>query len=211
MSDDVATVGRRDRRKQQDRGRLLAAARVVIAEQGVANLRINDVTARADIGFGTFYSHFASKDAIIEAVVAEAMTGVAAAIGIRALQAEDPAETAAISYRRFVRFAQDDPQLAGVLISLDHADALFEDALLPYARETLERGIASGRFRIDDVELALTSVSAAALAAIRGVVSGRVGPDAGVVGAEMMLRAFGLDLDAAAAVSRRELPPIDVG
>jgi AcrR family transcriptional regulator len=207
VTDETATLGRRDRRKLEARARLLTAARQVIAEHGAANLRINDVTDLADIGFGTFYSHFESKDAIIEAVVAEAVAGFAAAIGSAALAVEDPAETASISYRRFLRFAADEPELAGVLVNLDRADRLFEEALAPYARETLERGIRSGRFAIEDLELCLTSVSAAALAAIRGVLAGRLSPDAGRIGAELMLRAFGLDRDAAREVARRELPP----
>ncbi len=86
----------------------------------------------------------------------------------------DPAETASFAYRRFVRFAADEPELAAVLTKLDDSDAMFEQSLLPYARKTLERGIESGRFDIVDIDLALLSVSAAAFAAIKGVLAGRI-------------------------------------
>lgn len=210
MTANVATLGRRERRKLEARQRLLAAARQVLAEHGEANLRIGDITDMADIGFGTFYSHFESKEAIVEAVLTEVLAGAASAIGTRALEFDDPAETASFSYRRFVRFASEEPELAAVLTKLDGADALFENSLLPYARKTLERGIENGRFQIDDVELCLTSVSAAALAAIKGVLSGRVGPDADVNGAEMMLRGFGLDAASAKEISHRDLPHLDL-
>jgi AcrR family transcriptional regulator len=198
--------GRRERRKLADRERLMAAARQAIAEEGTDGLRINDLTATADIGFGTFYSHFESKDAMIEAVVSEAISEAATVIGRRALESDDPAEAAAIAYRSFVRLAVENPDLAGVLVRLGHADEIFETALLPYARETLARGVRSGRFRLDDPELALTSVSAAALAAIRAVLAGRVAPEAERFGAEMWLRAFGVPADEAAEIARRELP-----
>jgi AcrR family transcriptional regulator len=202
--------GRRERRKLEARTRLLAAARQVLAESGEANLRIGDVTTLADIGFGTFYSHFESKEALVEAVLTEVMAGAAAAIGSRALEFPDPAETASFAYRRFVRFAADEPELSAVLTKLDGADALFETSLLPYARKTLERGIESGRFDIADIELALISVTSAAFAAIRAVLVGRIGADAASDGAEMMLRAFGLTHADAREIAHRELPVLEL-
>lgn len=202
--------GRRERRKLEARERLLAAARQVLASSGEANLRIGDVTTMADIGFGTFYSHFESKEALVEAVLTEVMAGAAAAIGSRALEFSDPAETASFAYRRFIRFAADEPELAAVLTKLDGSDALFETSLLPYARKTLERGIETGRFDIADIELALLSVSAAAFAAIKGVLVGRIGADSGAEGAEMMLRAFGLGHGDAREIAHREMPALDL-
>jgi AcrR family transcriptional regulator len=202
--------GRRERRKVEARQRLLAAARQVLAESGEANLRIGDLTEMADIGFGTFYSHFESKEALVEAVLTEVMARAAAAIGSRALEFPDAAETASFAYRRFVRFAAESPQLAAVLTKLDDADAVFESSLMPYARKTLERGIESGRFDIPDIELALLSVSAAALAAMKGVLAGRIGADADVDGAEMMLRAFGVEPQDAREIAHRALPALEL-
>ena len=71
-------MGRRDRRKAEARQRLLNAAHRLIAENVVADLRIGDVTELADLGFGTFYTYFPSKDALIEAVVAQVLAGLAA-------------------------------------------------------------------------------------------------------------------------------------
>ena len=198
--------GRRERRKLEARERLLTAARQVLAESGEANLRIGDLTEMADIGFGTFYSHFESKEALVEAVLTEVMAGAAAAIGSRALEFPDPAETASFAYRRFVRFAADEPELAAVLTKLDDSDAMFEQSLLPYARKTLERGIEARRFDIADIELALLSVSAAAFAAIKGVLAGRISAESPAEGAEMMLRAFGLEHADAREIAHRELP-----
>lgn len=204
---EAAPLGRRGRRRLEARQRLLAAARQILAKDGEAGLRIAELTEQADIGFGTFYSHFESKEAIVEAVVSEVLYGVAAAIGRRALEFTDPAQTAAYSYRRFVGFAREQPQVATLLVNLAGAVDLFERSLAPYARQTLERGRATGRFRLDDLELALISVTAAAFAAIRGVLAGRVGPSADVVGAEMMLRGFGVSGDDAERLARIPLDP----
>ena len=204
---ETPRLGRRDRRRLEARQRLLAAARQILAKDGEAGLRIAELTELADIGFGTFYSHFESKEAIVEAVVSGVLRGAAVAIGERALEFADPAQTAAYSYRRFVCFAREQPQLATLLVNLAGAGDLFERSLAPYARQTLERGRETGRFRIEDLELALISVTAAAFAAIRGVLTGRVGPNADIVGAEMMLRGFGITADDAEYLAQVPLDP----
>ena len=208
--DPPEALGRRERRKAETRERLLDAARALIAEGGTDAVKINDVTDRADVGFGTFYSYFDTKEALIEAVVAEAMARTATIIGTRALESDDPAETAAISYRRFLAYATEEPELAAVLLSLPDAEEVFETALAPQARRTLERGIEQGRFEIADLELALTSIAAGALAAMRASLAGRLGPDAALHGTVMWLRAFGLSGKDARRVAERPLPQIDV-
>lgn len=203
-----APMGRRDRRKAEARQRLLAAAHQPIAENGVSELRISDVTDHADLGFGTFYTYFQSKDALIEAVVADVLAGLAARIGADALEFTDPAEAASASYRRFLRFSRDEPELARVLVELDRVNAIFEDAVTPWAMETLTRGRKADRFEIDDLNLALISIVGAALAAIRAILAGRLpaGPKTESRGAEMMLRGFGVDPASAREIARRKLP-----
>ncbi len=97
------------------------------------------------------------------------MAGAAAAIGSRALEFPDPAETASFAYRRFVRFAATSRTWPPCCTKLDDSDAAVRGGRsLPYARKTLERGVDAGRFDIVDVELALLSVSAAALRGDQG-------------------------------------------
>jgi AcrR family transcriptional regulator len=210
VTEEADGLGRRERRKLEARGRLLAATRQMIAEQGAGELKIADIAKAADVGFGTFYNHFESKDAIVEAVLAEVLAGAATAIGSFALEFTDPAETASFSYRRFVLFAGEEPELAAVLTKLPDAEELFSRSLVAYARETLERGRGSGRFQIENLELTLDTVIAGAFAAIKGVLQGRLGEDVDVVGAEMMLRSFGLDHAEAREISHRPLPSLDL-
>lgn len=211
MTAERVGVGRRERRKARAREKLLTAARQLIAENGVSALRIGDVTDRADLGFGTFYTYFESKEALVEAVVADTLTGLASSIGATAVAASDAARAAADAYRRFLRFATSEPELARLVVELNRADAAFEDSVRPWARETLEHGCASGQFAIEDIELALVSISAAALAAIRAILSGLLepGPETESRGAEMMLRGFGVDPETAHKIAWLELPDID--
>lgn len=45
---------------------LLAVARVVIAEHG-ADASLRDIARKADVGLGTLYRHFATREALLEA------------------------------------------------------------------------------------------------------------------------------------------------
>jgi AcrR family transcriptional regulator len=41
----------------------------IIAKRGLEGLVIQDITEVADVGYGTFYNHFTTKDAIVAAVI----------------------------------------------------------------------------------------------------------------------------------------------
>lgn len=62
-------MGRRERRKRETRANLLRAAAEVIGRDGVDALTIKEVTELADVGFGTFYSYFDSKDDVAAAIL----------------------------------------------------------------------------------------------------------------------------------------------
>src|SRR5258708_39986734 len=52
------------RRKRETRARLLDAALKLMAERGMEGVAVNEITEAADVGFGSFYNHFESKESI---------------------------------------------------------------------------------------------------------------------------------------------------
>ena len=66
------------RRKSETRRRLLRAARAVFAREGLENATIAQITREADVGFGTFYLHFATKEEAYRAVVTDGFDELAA-------------------------------------------------------------------------------------------------------------------------------------
>ncbi|MGA3034162.1 MAG: TetR/AcrR family transcriptional regulator [Terracidiphilus sp.] len=80
-------VGRRQRRSAETRVRLFRTALELIAERGLANVTVEDITEAADVGKGTFFNYFPSKDHVL-GVMAEIQVGkvrqaAAQAAGIR--------------------------------------------------------------------------------------------------------------------------------
>jgi AcrR family transcriptional regulator len=196
---------RTDRRRERTRSKLTDATRVLITEKGVGGLRISEITDRADVALGSFYNYFESKEEIVDAVVEESLRELAEAVGARATDDQDPADLVSSAIRRFVHLAYDDPAFARLVVYLNHADALFAAAVHPAARGAVELGIASGRFRGDDLNMLVTGIVGGALALMRGIVDGRVGPGAQDGYAEVALRALGVPLDEAAEIAKRPL------
>jgi AcrR family transcriptional regulator len=65
---------------QRNRARILEVARTVVAEQGTqASLR--DIARRADVGLGTLYRHFPTRDEMLEALLRERFDRLAAKAG----------------------------------------------------------------------------------------------------------------------------------
>jgi AcrR family transcriptional regulator len=69
-----APVGRRQRRAVETRMRLFRCALALIAERGLPNVTVEDITEAADVGKGTFFNYFESKDHVL-GVMAEIQIG----------------------------------------------------------------------------------------------------------------------------------------
>ncbi len=193
-------VTRTERQRQRTRRQLMDAGRSLIAAKGVAGLRIQEITETADVALGSFYNYFESKDEFLEAIITESLTELAVTTVGTADEAIDPADVVALASLRIIRLAYAEPDFARLVANIGHSHALFGRALHPYAREVVERGIASGRFVVPDIEVLLTAVIGGSFALIREILDGRHGPNAEQPFARHCLASLGLTPDAAAAV-----------
>jgi AcrR family transcriptional regulator len=64
-------AGRRFRKRDRTRRVLLDSALSLFAERGIYEPSIEEVTERADVGKGTFYQYFSSREALIAELVRE--------------------------------------------------------------------------------------------------------------------------------------------
>lgn len=79
---------RRERTRQLNQERLLAAARAVFARQELAAVTIRDIVRESGLSRGTFYNYLGTREAAFEAVAADLVADVAAAA--RRARAEAP-------------------------------------------------------------------------------------------------------------------------
>lgn len=210
MSSSAHNVDRRARRRGETRGKLVRAARTTFARQGIDATRINEITEQADVGFGSFYNHFDSKDAIVAAVAEEATRAIGAAIDQATAGIEDPAEVVSVAHRTLVRVAAADHDFGWLLVRLDVTHDLATAALGPYATRDLTRGLEHGRFAVDDPTIALVQTGGALMAVIRAVLNGAEAEIAAGHHAAGVLRLLGVADDEAAIIATKLLPAIDV-
>ena len=202
----TAALNRQMRRRETTRAKLLDAARALFARQGVDSTRIQEITDEADVGFGSFYNHFASKEALIEAVLGDIVAAQGAEIDALTAHLDDPAEIISAAHRSFVRRARNDPDWAWLLVRLDVSHNVLHAALGPYARRDLRAGVRSGRLSVPHERIALHATGGALLAVMRAVLDGQAQKDADIHHAEGVLRLVGLPVDEAAEVARRPQP-----
>src|ERR1700743_1382534 len=98
MPDGSAEPSRLERRKQRTRTALIRAAQRLIAE-GKINVPVLEITRAADVGMGSFYNHFDSKEELFEAAVADVLDAHGAMLDRLTESIDDPAETLATSFR----------------------------------------------------------------------------------------------------------------
>jgi AcrR family transcriptional regulator len=194
------------RRRAETRARLLEAATTLFARQGVEATAINAITERADVGFGSFYNHFTSKQEIVEIILSESLEAQGNIVDALTEPLEDPAEVVAVAHRYFVRQAATDPVLGWLLVRLDASHRVMIRALSERARRDIDRGIHSGRFTVADADAAFFDTAGALLLIMRAVLDDELGADADIHHAEGVLRILGLAADQAAEVAHRTSP-----
>ena len=197
-------VDRGARRRERTRASLLEGARRVIAAKGFDAATITEITGAADVGFGSFYNHFESKDELLKVLVTHAVEAHGRAIDGLMAEESDPARLVAAGVMHTVAMAEHDPFWAWFMVRTgfgEHSE-LGAPLLVRLFRD-VERGVASGRFPIDDIPTSVAAVSGATWAVIRARLAGAAAPDAGRLLAEGALRLLGLRAaDARRAVAR---------
>jgi AcrR family transcriptional regulator len=204
-----APVNRLERRKQRTRAALIGAAQAFIAE-GKVNVPVLEITQAADVGMGSFYNHFESKEQLFEAAVAEVLESHGALLDHLTSSIDDPAETFACSFRLTGRLFRRRPQESRILLANGMALLSSDLGLAPRALRDIEAAVSAGRFTVDDPELAL-SVAGGALLGLGNLL--RSQPDRDDAAAadtvtEDVLRLFGLPANEAREICRRPLPDL---
>ena len=69
---EIERENRWKRRSRETRDKLLNAAEEIFLEKGYDNATTREISARADLGAGTFYVHFRDKRAVYDALVRRA-------------------------------------------------------------------------------------------------------------------------------------------
>ena len=206
------------RRKRETHEKLLSAAFRLFGERGVDAVAINEITEAADVGFGSFYNHFTSKEAIYGAVVDQVFGAFGDSLEALTRHIEDPAEVVATCVRHTILRAQAEPVWGGFLLREGFKPASMTRGLGLHLLRDVRRGAYSKRFHVHDVEAATLMVGGTVMAVVAAEVAlatdgaaiakvaGRRTKDLANRAAVMLLEALGLDRGEAQRIVKRPLP-----
>ena len=154
------------RRKRATRQKLINAGLALMSERGKNGVSINEITEAADVGFGSFYNHFESKDAIYDALIEEVLNSIGDAIEVATNELEDPAEILAAAIRNVMNHAQRNPVWGRFLLRTAYSSEVLTLGMGKYMMNDLLRGIDSKRFNVNDPVMAFLTVGGSVLSAL---------------------------------------------
>lgn len=161
-------------RRTANRTALLQAAEELFGARPFAAVSVDDIVARAGVAKGTFYNHFADKEDLAANLALAIRHAVRDRIGAIKTQIADPAMHLAIAVTLFLDLALVQPNRALILVNLLTGATDTAASMNSPLRATLEAGQEQGRFRIDNVEIALLAVLGIVSVAIRSIVDQRL-------------------------------------
>lgn len=164
--------GRVAERQRRNREALVDAGYRVISEKGIDAATMQEIADLADVGAGTVYSYFKSKDELAIAVMERVMHNLALRIEAVTDTFSDPAQVYAFGVRTVIEAATGDIRWKQLLNRAEViADAMFR-CMGPFAIRDLENATKAGRFKVADAPLtwkmATYSIVGVSLAVTRG-------------------------------------------
>jgi AcrR family transcriptional regulator len=203
-------ASRAERRRVQTRAALIDAAQRLLIEDRLG-ASVLEITQLADVGTGTFYNHFESKEELFRAAVDEALERHGELMDAVAEGVDDPAEEFARSFRLTGRLHRLLPGMSMVLIHRGTEIVMSQRGLAPRALRDIRAAVAAGRFKVDDPELALVAAGGAiiALGQLLHSQPERDAAQAADVLTRHILQVFGLDEAEAQELCDRPLPDLE--
>lgn len=201
---------RLDRRKARTRAALVAAAGRLLAEQGRAEVSIQEITDAADVGFGSFYNHFKDKNELFDAAIAETLAEHARLVEQATAPLRDPAEVFAASLRLTGRLRRSHPQMARILLHTGLPYLTSDQGMAFHALRDLRAADAADRLDIGDPQVALACAGGALLGMLQ-LLDARPDLDVDAAACQLaanLLRMFGLDREEAHRIATRPLPAL---
>jgi AcrR family transcriptional regulator len=198
-------ASRGNRSRENTRRKLIEAAQRVMSEKGVEQTTIADITEAADVGFGSFYNHFSSKEDIVSTIATLRAQEFITMVRKIMCNETDIAVALSFNIKAFLSKAVADPIWGWFVIRtqgmMPEIDALFSNEI----RSDLNRAVAEAGLDIH-VETATKITFGALFGVLRPLLEKTMPISAIQETSECLLKLYGVAHDRARQISALPLP-----
>lgn len=199
-------TSRGSRRRDRTREALLAAGRALFARRDVDAVSIDEIVNLAEVAKGSFYNHFADKDAFAREIGAAVRNKIEDMISKATVGVTDPALHVALGMCVFVHFANTSRDAARVLYKLNDGSTMVEAPINRRVGDVVRRGLEAERFRDIDLQTGILLVMGQTVITVRHILEERRTASPETVAcamAQTMLRGLGVPLAEARRLASR--------
>jgi AcrR family transcriptional regulator len=202
-------VVKQHERKARTRAQLLSAGYELFGREGLETTSIAAITEHASLGFGTFYAHFASKSALVDALRDDVVARFIAPVEQVVLSEVDTAVALGSGLRLMLARLRAAPMECRYVVETMATDRSLRMAVVAFLYPVVARGVQQQRLHSD--------VDVSALALLTGGFRGylRMCQEDGIDSTELderfvaaALRALGVGALEATSIARLPLPDV---
>jgi AcrR family transcriptional regulator len=207
-TEEARPKGRVARSQERKREALVAAGYKVMSKKGIDQATMQEIADLADVGAGTVYSYFKSKDELAIAVMERLMYDLALRIEAVTNSFADPAQVYAFGVRAVVEAATNDIRWSQLLYRSEVIADAMHRRMGPFAIRDLEKATKAGRFRVKDASLTFKMAAHAIVGACLSITKGDFSASAVEEIIVRILCMTGIGEAEAIELASRERPPL---
>lgn len=190
-----ATTARTDPRRDRTRDALLQAGRTLFARRDVDGVSVDEIVDAAAVAKGSFYNHFADKDAFAREIASAARREVELLVNQANAGIDDPALGMARALCVFTRFAMEHRESARTLWRLNTGATMVDAPINRDLTDVVRQGIERGVFKHVDVESGVLLVMGIIVITLRHLFEDRIQTQPRKIARDMaagLLRSLGI-------------------
>lgn len=208
LSEENLKSPRVQRKRELARQRILEAAERLFRSQEVEGVTIQEITEAADVGHGTFYTHFKTKMEVLVPIVESNAQNFTRRVDKLTESMEDSAAVVSISIRHLLRAIAKDPLWTWFLSNAQLPMDEFRKGVGNSGRRDILEGVKNKRFTPFREKTLEPFLIGALIGVVRERTHDITNNHAAEDSAQMVLQLLGLDEAEAKQIAYQELPPL---
>lgn len=204
------TEGRLAKKRRRTRALLLKVAYDEMTLCGIDNIKIKDITDKADIGFGTFYNYFDNKDELANQVLDCIINdfGRRNLLATKSLSKKDAPLRMPISIRLVLRAAMEAPMWKWWALRPDMLVERMTKGFGPFGMRDIRQAVTRGIFTIEEQDIpAIWKLSVwVMVAGLHNAITSENSAKNETLVVETIMRMMGMSPQEASQASNTDLP-----